>query len=75
MNQLGQTSLTVFFILIIFGIIFFAGFGAFIGESTINAVMANNITGVEGWFFSSTTFIYTLGFVLALMGVGYYTMR
>jgi hypothetical protein len=75
MDNKGQTGLTVFFVLVIFGLIYFIGLAGMVGAVSSDYAIANNATGLDGWFFANINFIFTLGYVLSLMAVGYFGMR
>jgi hypothetical protein len=72
MNVRGQSSLMVFFILVILGIVYFVGLAGMVGSLAAQAAFDGNLIGFEGWFYSNINFIITIGYIISLMAVGYY---
>jgi hypothetical protein len=71
----SQSSLVIFFILIIFGIVYFVGLAGSVGQMTAEAAVSGGLTGLDGWFFSNFNFVITIAYIIALMGIGFWGMR
>ena len=72
MDNRGQSGLMVFFILIILGIVYFVGLAGMIGSLGAQAAADGNLTGLDAWFYTNINFVFTIGYIISLMAVGYY---
>ena len=56
------------------GFLSFFCFG-FIGSISSSYVLANGLTGIDGWFFTNVNFVITIAYILSLLAVGYFGLR
>lgn len=75
-NTKAQSGMVVFFILLVFGLVYFVGLAPAMGNLTYDAVSRNNVTGVEGFAFSlGFQIMILIFFIIALMSIAYYGLR
>jgi hypothetical protein len=75
MSSKGQTGLAVLFVLAILGVVYFAGLAGTIGALCSSYIVTSNLTGLDAWFFANINFVIIIGYILALLGVGYFGLR
>ena len=70
MNRFGQTALYMMFGLGLFGIVFYGGFASVVSTYGQDIVLNNDLTGLQGFFFSNINLVITIFYIFALLAVG-----